>query len=253
VNLDPVPDVPALVIRGRRRWACVADLHIGVEAELRKAGFNIPTQMPRILQSLEELASHADRLLVLGDVKHRVTHASAREQREVGETMGRAMDVFKAVVVTPGNHDGGLSQVMPEGCVVTPASGTVVEGVGAFHGHVWPSERIMSGKSLLMAHIHPSVLLEDSLGGRSNEKCWVRAPLDREKVLARYGSCPGQVVVVPALNPIITGSPVNTEGGAMLGPLMKNGMVDTGSMSVYLLDGTNLGRPAKVERRRHRA
>ena len=230
----------------------MADLHIGVEAELRKSGFNIPTQMPRIMESLEELASHADRLLILGDVKHRVTHASRKEQREIGETMRRAMALFKAVVVTPGNHDGGLAEVMPEGCVITPASGTVVEGVGAFHGHVWPSESTMSGKSLLMAHIHPSVLLEDSLGGRSNEKCWVKASFDREKVGARYGSCPGEVVVVPALNPIITGSPVNIERGAMLGPLLKNDLVDRSSISVYLLDGTNLGRPATVERKRRR-
>lgn len=231
----------------------MADLHIGVEAELRKAGFNIPSQLPRIMGSLEGLASHADRLLVLGDVKHRVTHASRREEREVGETMRRAMELFGAVVVTPGNHDGGLSKVMPEGCVTTPASGTVIEDVGAFHGHVWPSESTMSCKSLLMAHIHPSVLLEDSLGGRSNEKCWVRARFDPGKVRARYGSCPGEIVVVPALNPIITGSPVNIEGGAMLGPLLRNGFVDPGTMSAYLLDGTNLGRPTTVEKRRRRS
>ena len=249
MKLEPLPDVPALVIGGRRRWICVADLHIGIESELRRAGFNIPSQMPKMLSALEQLASHADRLLILGDVKHRITHAGNREAREVGETMRRMMDAFQAVVVTPGNHDGGLGTVMPEGCVVTPATGTSVEGVGAFHGHVWPSRDTMSGERLVMAHIHPSVMFVDSMGGRTNEKCWIRARLMCGKVRERYDRCPEELVVLPAFNPLITGSPVNVAGGAMLGPLLKNGYVDDGSMSAYLLDGTNVGRPEKVERR----
>ncbi len=252
VNLEPLPDIPALVIAGQRRWACIADLHIGIEASLRAAGFNVPNQMPKMLSTMESLASHADRLLILGDVKQRITHASVREDREIRHVMRELMRVFQAVVITPGNHDGGLRDVVPEGCVVAATQGTVIEGAGAFHGHVWPSQKTMSCRRLVMGHVHPSVLFEDSMGGRMNEKCWYRAPLVKEKVLGRYSSHPEELVIVPAFNPLITGSPVNA-GGGLLGPLLRNGLVDTLLARAYLMDGTNLGTPPTVVRKPARA
>ena len=220
-----------------------------IEAELRAAGFNIPSQTKRIASMIESLEGRADRILILGDVKQKITHATAREDREVRAVMKTIMDLFQAVVVTPGNHDGGLKEILPEGCLMTPLNGTVVEGVGAFHGHVWPSEEVMSTETIVMAHIHPSILLEDSLGGRSNEKCWMRARLDEKKVKERYETSPDEMVVVPAFNPLITGSPINTPRGGKLGPLMRNAYADEDSVTAYLLDGTNLGRPSMSPRK----
>jgi len=48
-------------------------------------------------------------------------------------------------------------------------------------------------------------------------------------------------VVVPAFNPLLTGTPVNGKRGTYLGPLFRNKLVDQSSLSVYLLDGSNLG------------
>jgi len=242
VNLVPVPDMPALMIEGRRRWACIADLHIGIETALRGSGFNIPSQLPKMSSAVETLGSLADRLLILGDVKHRITHAGRGEDREVRAIMQSIMRTFQAVVVTPGNHDGGLRDVMPEGCVITANHGTVVDGAGAFHGHVWPSEDVMACDSIVMGHVHPSVRLEDSTGGSLNEKCWMRARLSKKKVLERYRKCPVELVVAPAFNPLLTGSPINAPSGGRLGPLLRNQLVNERSISAYLLDGTNLGR-----------
>lgn len=248
MNLVPIPDMPALVIEGRRRWGCIADMHIGIEMALRRAGFNIPSQLPKISSAVESLASYADRLLILGDVKHRITHATHREDREVRAIMQDIMKAFKAVMVTPGNHDGGLKGLMPEGCEVTAAHGTVVDGVGAFHGHVWPSDAVMASDRIVMGHVHPSVLLENSFGGRANEKCWMRAKLSKRRVLERYSACPLELIVAPAFNPLITGSPINAPGGGRLGPLLRNDLVNERSMDLYLLDGTNLGKPAGLRR-----
>lgn len=101
----------------------------------------------------------------------------------------------------------------------------------------------MKSERLVMGHVHPSVLMVDSLGTRTNEKCWVRAKFRRKRVLGRFGSCPKELVIVPAFNPLLTGTPINVEGGTRLGPLLRNDMVDTSSYRVYLLDGSNLGRP----------
>jgi len=253
VNLVPVPDMPALIIEGRRRWACIADLHIGIETALRGSGFNIPSQLPKMSAAIECLGSHADRLIILGDVKHRITHAGRGEDRDVRAIMQRTMRTFQAVVVTPGNHDGGLKDVMPDGCIITATHGTVVDGVGAFHGHVWPSEDVMACDRVVMGHVHPSVRLEDSMGGGLNEKCWMRARFSKKKVAERYDACPKELVVVPAFNPLITGSPINSPGGGRLGPLLRNQLVNERSISAYLLNGTNLGRPPRRKARTNRS
>jgi metallophosphoesterase superfamily enzyme len=70
--------------------------------------------------------------------------------------------------------------------------------------------------------------------------------LVRARVLERYEHCPDEIVVVPAFNPLLTGTPVNGRKGAYLGPVFRNRLVDESSMSAYLLDGTNLGTPPKV-------
>jgi putative SbcD/Mre11-related phosphoesterase len=252
VNLVPVPDMPALIIEGRRRWVCVADLHMGIETALRGSGFNIPSQLPKMSNAIESLGSHADRLVILGDVKHRITHAGHGEDRDVRAIMQRIMRTFQAVVVTPGNHDGGLKDVMPDGCIITANHGTVVEEIGAFHGHVWPSEEVMACNMVVMGHVHPSVRLEDAMGGGLNEKCWMRARFSKTKVAERYDTCPKELVVVPAFNPLITGSPINAPGGGRLGPLLRNKLVNERSISAYLLNGTNLGRPPRRKARTSR-
>ena len=238
-----MPDQPAIVIESERRWLCVADLHIGIESALRASGFNIPNQLPKMSYAIESLSSHADRLLILGDVKHRITHATQREDRDVRAFMKGIMEAYRAVLITPGNHDGGLRDLMPDGCLVSPNHGAVVGGVGAFHGHVWPSEKVMASDSVLMGHVHPSVLLEGPYGGKANEKCWMRGKMSRKKVLERYPTCPKELIVVPAFNPLIAGSPVNKPKGGMLGPLLRNGLASERTLRVHLLDGTDLGRP----------
>ena len=243
MNASPIPDQPAIVIENDRRWVCIADLHIGIESALRASGFNIPSQLPKMSSAIESLACHADRLLILGDVKHRITHATHREDREVRAVMTDVMEVFRAVVVTPGNHDGGLRDLMPDGCSLSANSGTVVGGIGVFHGHVWPSEKVMASETILMGHVHPSLLLEGPYGGRTNEKCWMRVKMTKRKVLERYPTCPRELVVLPAFNPLIAGSPINAPGGGRLGPLLRNDLVNERSLRVHLLDGTDLGMP----------
>lgn len=243
MRLEPVVDLPALSMRGRKSWVCVTDLHVGVEAELRRAGFNIPTQTPKMLADLETLASFGDRLLILGDLKHRIPSVGYKEDREIPPLLRRLMELYEEVEVVAGNHDGGLSAVLPEGVRAHPGAGIRIDDIGAFHGHVWPSKGVMQGSRLVMGHIHPSVLLTDSLGTRMNEKCWVRARLDERKTLERFGSCPQELVIVPAFNPLFTGTPVNTPEAPTLSPLLRNGFVVASTMRAYLLDGTDLGLP----------
>jgi putative SbcD/Mre11-related phosphoesterase len=252
VKLEPVPDVPALRMKAEGDWIVVADLHLGIEVQLRRAGFNIPSQAHRMTAALESLSSEAEKLMVLGDVKHRIPGLGHREDKEVRQLLGKMLEVYDRVVIVTGNHDGGIVPALPEGCEAVSSRGIRTGDVGLFHGHVWPSDEVMAASSVVMAHVHPALLMVDSLGTRSTEKCWVRAGLSREKVGERYSSCPRQLIVVPAFNPLLTGTPVNSDAVSIIGPFFKNGLVDVASMKAHLLDGTYIDRPTTVSKARTR-
>jgi len=241
VDLEPIPDIPALLMKSQRSWIIVADLHIGIEAQLRRAGFNIPSQTEKMFKTLEGLSSMADGLIVLGDVKHKIPGVSYREDREIPPFIDRLLSSYRELIVVAGNHDGGLGAILSEDVRAIPGNGTAIDEVGICHGHVWPSKSAMAAQRLVMGHIHPSVLLTDSIGSRTNEKCWAKARFEKKLVLERYEHCPEELVVVPAFNPLLTGTPVNGRRGAYLGPIFRNRLVDQKSMEVYLLDGSNLG------------
>jgi len=251
--LEPVQNIPAMVMQGAHRWVCVADLHLGIEVQLRRSGFNIPSQSPKMLDTLVELATNGTHLLILGDVKHRIPAVSYREDREIPPFFAKLRDVYQDIVIVAGNHDGGLASVLGEGVKTYAGQGTKIEDVGATHGHVWPSKEVMGASKLIMGHIHPSVLLVDSIGSATNEKCWVRARLRRRQILEKYDSCPDQLIIVPAFNPLLTGTPINYGERAMLGPLFRNDLVDRHTINAYLLDGTNVGYPTKKPRSRRYA
>ena len=84
----------------------------------------------------------------------------------------------------------------------------------------------------------------------TNEKCWMRARLKKKAVLEKYDDCPEELVVVPAFNPLLTGTPINYGEKAMLGPLLRNDLVDRRTINSYLLDGTNVGFPTGKPRSR---
>ena len=242
LDLEPVADTPALLAKGRETWICVADLHIGIEVQLRLGGFNIPSQTPKMLSSLQDLAKHGSKLLILGDLKHRIPSVGYRENKEIGPFIERLEESYESITMISGNHDGGITSVLPQSVRAMSGRGVRIDDTGVFHGHVWPSESVMEADKLVMGHTHPSVLLVDSLGGKTNEKCWVRARLDKKQVTERYAHCPNELVIVPAFNPLLTGTPVNIAGRSMIGPIFRNRMVDLQSLTTYLLDGTNLGR-----------
>lgn len=247
MELEPIPDVPAMVMTGDARWLCVADLHLGIEVQLRHAGFNIPSQAPKMLASLETLARLADNLLILGDLKHRIPSVSRREDKEIPPILARLMECYREIVVVAGNHDGGLEAILPPRVRAVSGAGIRIEDAGVFHGHIWPSHEAMEAERLVMGHIHPAVVFTDSLGTRSSEKCWLRGRLRTKTVLERYQHCPKELIIVPAFNPLLTGTPVNSTTGSKFGPLFRNHFVDSRGLEAYLLDGTNLGVPPRVK------
>lgn len=241
MTLSPIADHPALrILTDEETVLCAGDLHIGLEDEMRSKGVIVPSQTERMLQELLSLAEGCDRLVLLGDVKHQVPGTSEQEHSELPRFFSSLTRAFMDVDIVRGNHDVGIEDIGFSGVHIHPASGFSLGDVGFVHGHIWPSSAVMSRRTLVMAHNHPAILFRDGVGHITTERCWLRCRF-REEANSRYTELPEEVVVVPALNRSLRGSPVNLEGGRQIGPLFGKGMIDLESAQAYLLDGIRLG------------
>ena len=251
--MDPAPS--AVPLFGERALhlpehgvVVVGDLHVGLESDLRMAGVNLPSQTvrmrTRLLKLLEETG--ARRLVVIGDLKHRIPFSTRQEIRE----LPRFFEDFPAhVELVPGNHDVDLEGLLD--VEVHPAEGIRVGDVGLLHGHTWPAEEVMAARTVVTCHNHPAVMLVDELGHRHKEPCWVRAPFVTEAAREKYPALPAdaRLVVMPAFNELTGGTAFNApEGGKPMGPLFGNGLVDLDAARIWTVDGVDLGTVAALRK-----
>ena len=254
-RVEPVPDAPAATVDlGAERALLVGDYHAGIEAGLRyERGVELPSDGParrhRVLELLRK--ERADRLVVLGDLGHRIGSTEGAEREELdGLYRAVVQESEVPITVAPGNHDGGLDELWGDraGVDILPQSGGLLGdggAVGVCHGHTWPAPELLSAEVLCTAHEHPTVKLQDSVGGYRTEKAWLRGRLDREMMAQGVDADPEslawgdpELIVVPAFNDRSGGTWVNVESEGFLSPFLPDAVVEA---DCYLLDGTRLG------------
>ncbi|ERH12656.1 MAG: putative ICC-like phosphoesterase [halophilic archaeon J07HB67] len=240
--VEPVPDAPAATARlDGRRLLIVADYHAGIEVGLRyERGVELDTAAPDRRERLRSLvdATDPDRVVVVGDLGHRVSGAGETERTEVTALLD-ALPV--PVTLVRGNHDPGLEAV--DGLDVTPAEGVRFGRVGFVHGHTWPAPEVLAADVVCVGHEHPAVKLADEVGRARAERAWLRGSLDREPFVdavdgARAAWNDPELVVVPAFNDRSGGTWVNVEGQGFLAPFLPDALP---TAQAYLTDGTRLG------------
>ena len=266
--LAPYP--AALVKTQGSRTIVVADLHIGWEIALSREGIHVPSQTPKLLKKLVDIVSKykADRLLILGDVKHTIATAETPEWRDVPGFFTALRQYVDETLVVRGNHDGNIEPLLPESVKVLPSTGVVLGDVGCFHGHRWLSPALLGCKTLIMGHVHPVVVFRDPAGFRVTRQVWVKADCNGEllsKVLQHkyqvnekkdQAKSPqddlemhvksAKLFIAPSFNDFLGGRPLN-EGrggfgsGKVTGPILRSEAVDLKNAETYLLDGTYLG------------
>jgi len=277
--IELITPYPAMLIRkGKKRVLLVADLHIGWEIALAQKGVHIPSQTPKIkekiLQTIEK--SKPTHLIFLGDIKHTVTTAELGEWRDIPELFENVLKAVPNVSVIPGNHDGNIEPLLPEGVKLLPSTGVAVGDVGLFHGHAWPAPELLRCRNLVMGHLHPVVVFRDPLGFRITRQVWMKAPCktaELAKALLKklnikveenpltgfqesFGVNPkaSQLFVLPSLNEFLGGQPVNTGNvrkgrkyKEFIGPILRSGSVEIDQAETYLLDGTFVGTIAHLK------
>lgn len=246
--VEPVPDAPAAVATlDEERALLIADYHAGIEEGLRyergvELESNADERRERLLGLLDRAAP--DRLVVLGDLVHRIGDPRGIEKEELTAVVDAVTDRVPLTLV-PGNHDVGVEDVVGDRIDVLPADGGRIGDVGLAHGHTWPAPTAIAGDVLCVGHEHPTVRLTDEVGGSRVERAWLRGPLREETFADGLGIDPGglawndpELIVVPAFNERSGGTWINVAEQSFLAPFLPEGLVDG---QAYLLDGTRLG------------
>lgn len=229
------------------RAVVVGDVHVGLESDLRMAGVHLPSQTQRMRRRLADLVAltRAERLIVIGDLKHRVPFSTKQEIRELPTFFD---DIPARVELVRGNHDVDFEDLLD--VVVHDAEGIRVGDVGLLHGHTWPSDEVMGARTVVTCHNHPAVVLVDEMGHRHKEPAWVRARFT-QAAHERYAGLreDAQLVVMPAFNELTGGTAFNAqEGERLLGPLFQQGLVDVEGARLWTIDGVELGTVGSLRR-----
>ncbi len=266
---------PALILRTRtERTLVIADLHIGWEIALAEKGIHVPSQTPKILDKLLQIieVSKPTGLLFLGDVKHTIAKAELEEWQDVPKLFETLATRVKNIRVVLGNHDGNLEPLLPQSVALVPPTGIAIDDAGFFHGNAWPAPELLACRTLVMGHVHPTVVFTDPIGFRTTAQVWVKAKLngsllakaflknlavqvepkaDALKLLHQRTNVrlrASELIIMPYFSDFLGGRPINRRDKARssksveyVGPILRSGGVDFENAETYLLDGSFLG------------
>lgn len=243
-EIQPIPNEPALFIKNKQILV-VADLHIGIESQLREQGLHTASQAQKMVDHLLSICKKykPQQIILLGDIKHNIPSATIQERRDVRNFLWIIQE-YGTVHMIPGNHDGFIRKLSPDEIIIHPSDGFTVENIGFVHGHRWPSEEIMQCEQIITAHTHPTIMFTDRLGYKTFESCWIKGMFLKNKLKEKYpNSTYPEILIMPAFNPLCGGISVNQEG--VSGPIGK--IMDLKNAQIYLIDGTSLGRVKDIK------
>ncbi len=242
-ELKPISNEPALFIN--KKLLVVADLHIGIESELREQGINTASQTQTMTNRLIALCEKykPEEIIILGDIKHNIPSSTIQERKDVRNFL-ETMQTHGIIHIIPGNHDGNIQNISPKDMIIHPSDGFIIENLGFVHGHRWPSKEIMQCDQIIIAHTHPTIMLTDRRGHKNFEPCWIKGDFLKSKLKEKYpSSASPKILIMPAFNPLCGGIAANQEG--ITGPIGK--IIDVKNAEVYLLDGSALGKVKDIK------
>ncbi|MCL5101487.1 MAG: metallophosphoesterase [Candidatus Parvarchaeota archaeon] len=215
MEIDDIPfrikkGLPAAVFHD---YAVLADPHFGFEEALNAEGYSVASKTNELLADITALNS--ENLIILGDLRSGYTEILPNEGRELFTILSRLSNRFKNIIITKGNHDGGLSKLTDRLPNIKLVKEFLYRNVGFLHGHALPSEELSKTvKTICFGHLHPSITISDRNGVIYKKDCWslfdIHLPKKKYKnSIVKYG------VAVPKFNKYIGSTDVIRKNGLM--------------------------------------
>lgn len=172
-------------------YVIIADVHFGFEEGLNAEGYSVSSKTEEILKDI--FSFDKKKLIILGDLRSDYTAIKPREGGELFNALSRLSNKFDEVVITKGNHDGGLAKLSDRLSNVKLVMEFTLGNIGFLHGHALPSKELASSvKTLCFGHLHPSLVVRDKNGVLYKKDCWslfdLKLPKNKYKEsIVRYG------------------------------------------------------------------
>ena len=243
-QIQPIPEKPVLHIKDKKTLI-LADLHIGIEHELRMQGLNPINQTKKMQDEILNIIkdTNSETIFLLGDIKHNVPSSTKEERYDVKDFL-KNISKYCTVHIIPGNHDGNIKYLINKDMNLHSSEGFILENVALVHGHRWPKKEIFQCEQIIMSHTHPTIVLTDRLDHKTFEPCWVKASFIDNKLKEKYpDSKSPEILIVPPFNPLCGGVALNKEG--IMGPLGK--IIDVNNSEIFLLDSTSMGKVKNIK------
>jgi metallophosphoesterase superfamily enzyme len=228
----PLYPHPILLIKtlGFEDFLAISDVHVGLEDKIRRNGILIDTKK-NIDESIKLLTNiHSEtgvkELIILGDLKSSIRIITRTEWDNVPYFLESLSKLFKIYLV-PGNHDGNITQLLPENINLMRSQGMEINNILLTHGHTLP--RIgMNVEKIIVGHLHPIIQKEWSI--LHGNKIWIKINLTKK---GSFGSNRKQyarnieLIIMPHFNNILDYySKINKNTSDMRGksrlPLLDN-------------------------------
>lgn len=194
-------------------YAVVGDIHLGFEEDLNSNGYNIWEKTDEITDRITALGSK--KLILLGDIRKEYTEIRPKEGGALIKFFSRLSNSFDEIILTKGNHDGGIEKITSRFGNIAVKSEFIHEKIGFMHGHALPSiEMSREAEMLCMSHLHPSVTFRDSNWIAYKQDCFFMLKIDLPK--KKYaGSGLKKGIILPKFNPYIGSSDDISRRGIM--------------------------------------
>ena len=195
-----VPNKPAMILEGDKKYLIITDIHIGFESYFAAneifVGKN--STINETIQDILDLVAqnNIDTVVLLGDIKSSIKNISKAEWSEVPMFLEKISKKANTILI-PGNHDSNIEKLVPENVSLTSSFGIVLEDILLTHGHTMPTDNFSHVDKIIMGHVHPVFFDESSI--INGQRVWLSINANKENLFPkRKGKI--NITVIPSFN-----------------------------------------------------
>jgi len=192
----------------KEKILAIADLHMGHEEAMNKAGIFLPRiQFSEIMKDLEKIFSEigiVDEIVICGDLKHEFSVISNQEWKETIDVLNYLEKKCRKIILVKGNHDKILGPIAEKN-KINVVDFYIKDDICFIHGdRIFPEIFGKKIKTIVLGHRHPAVVIQDKYK-KEKFKCFLVGKWKGKKV-----------IILPSFFPLIEGTDLVEEGNNLL-------------------------------------
>lgn len=238
---------PALLIEEKgKRTLLMSDLHIGFEERFIKSGVRIPSSTHKLSGELNDLIAKEKphSLVILGDVKYSIDEITDTEWKEVPQFFESVVSQIPTTIV-PGNHDGGLTPLVPSDLNLEEPQGIRIGNVGMFHGHMKPPQSFNKIERMVMGHLHPTYSRKGS--PMSGSQTWLILKVKKSALFENKADGYVELIVLPSFNRELSALGFTSNRGRIISPAIRRVSEHVRDAVIMTLQGDVIGNKEALE------